>query len=555
MADISDQELLEKFTREHSDEAFTLIVERYIALVHASAKRQVRDAHTADDVTQAVFMVLARKAAGLKTPLAGWLLKTTHYCAIDAGKLQRRRAFHERKAAAMRQESQSPPAQDDLPAFLDQCLAALGETDRNVLALHYLHQQPVDEVARAIAMSESAVRKRLERALRKLQARLTASAGHAVNLATLPALLVGAVPHGGTGLAAHAIAHAALHGGAQAALVPAAISQGALHMMKIAKLKIAAGLAIALLAAALTSYGVLRPAFAQNAAAPAAPAAALTPVPSSAPVTTAENPLGLEIVAVGPYQSGDHPWWSTSGEKMDFQRPAQFKGEQYPARPREKWYEFAIRRGADATPEMTWINLSRGAAQVIVNNSAPGWSFVVISAPETATTGGLRVLGATGRWKTVLTFPIGGGHLTGMQTLPGDHTIAFEGPMQDGQNLEFVLIEDITTGTYVPRHFVAIAKDGNETITAGRATMGDKFSMLTATFNNLKVADVQTIRCDVRPMDAWMRFDNISFDGQPSKPGVYSGTISIPVELEALLKQGPKSTVPTPAAPPKSDLP
>src|ERR1700755_2156299 len=123
----TDQALLGQFVREGSQTAFRALVERYAGLVFASARRQVRgDEHLADDITQAVFIVLARRAGSIAdaAALPAWLIKTTYFAARDILKMQARRRKHERKAAEMMAtETASPePSFADLEPILDAAL-------------------------------------------------------------------------------------------------------------------------------------------------------------------------------------------------------------------------------------------------------------------------------------------------------------------------------------------------------------------------------------------------------------------------------------------------
>src|SRR5439155_24064528 len=122
-ADDDDSLLLEQYASTRCERAFARLVQRHIDLVYAAARRQVHgDAHLAEDVTQAVFIVLARKAGTVRGGgvLPAWLLGVTRNSAANALMLAGRRRRHERMAADM--AARDCPYETSSP--LEQCAAA-----------------------------------------------------------------------------------------------------------------------------------------------------------------------------------------------------------------------------------------------------------------------------------------------------------------------------------------------------------------------------------------------------------------------------------------------
>jgi RNA polymerase sigma factor (sigma-70 family) len=169
-----DMDLVGDYAARRSEQAFETLVTRHIGLVHSAALRQARDPNLAEEITQTVFIILARKAGSLspKTILPGWLYRTTRYVAAAALKMQRRREQREREAQrqAMIQESQTHSLWEQLSPLLDEAMAQLRDKDRDAIVLRYFQNKSLREVGVALGVDEYAAQKRVSRALERLRA-------------------------------------------------------------------------------------------------------------------------------------------------------------------------------------------------------------------------------------------------------------------------------------------------------------------------------------------------------------------------------------------------
>ena len=172
MTEWDDHELLAEYARTESEAAFATLVERYVNLVHSAAWRFTGNPHHAEEITQAVFIILARKAGGLRrgTVLSGWLYQTARLTAANFVKGEIRRQRREQEAYMQSTlTGPEPAAWTQIAPLLDEAMGQLGETDRNAVVLRFFENKTAQEVGVALKLTEAAVHKRVNRALEKLR--------------------------------------------------------------------------------------------------------------------------------------------------------------------------------------------------------------------------------------------------------------------------------------------------------------------------------------------------------------------------------------------------
>lgn len=174
-ADTSDGQLLRAFASDHDQSAFAALMQRHGPLVLGLCRRILQDDHEAEDVYQAAFLVLARKARSLTQygSLANWLYTVTYRLALRARSQQARRHARERQVDAMPEMAGShEPGWSELRPILDAELQRLPAHYREAVLLCYLEGKTNDEAARELGWPIGTLKVRLARARDLLRQRL-----------------------------------------------------------------------------------------------------------------------------------------------------------------------------------------------------------------------------------------------------------------------------------------------------------------------------------------------------------------------------------------------
>jgi RNA polymerase sigma factor (sigma-70 family) len=242
-----DLALLREYARRNSEEAFAALVSRYVNLVYSVALRSVRDAHLAEEITQAVFIILARKAESLgpKTILPGWLCRTARYASANALTIQRRRQRREQEAymQSILNETADEPASSEtwvqIAPLLDTAMGHLGQKDHDAVVLRFFEGRNFREVGAALGASEDAAKVRVGRALEKLH-RYFSRCGISSTTAILAGQLAAHSIQVAPAALAKSVTVAALAKGAATSISTLTLIKGALKIMAWTKAKTAA---------------------------------------------------------------------------------------------------------------------------------------------------------------------------------------------------------------------------------------------------------------------------------------------------------------------------
>jgi RNA polymerase sigma factor (sigma-70 family) len=233
---------LREYAGQGSEPAFAELVQRHVNLVYSAALRHAGIPAQAEEITQVVFVILARKAGGLHadTVLEAWLYETTRLASISYMRGERRRQFREQESCMQSdlQESVADSVWEQLAPLLDEAMARLGKKDREAVVLRFFKDKKLREVAAALNVNDAAAQKRVGRALEKLR-KFFSKRGVASTTAVIAGAISANAIQAPPAALAKTVTAVAIAKGAAASSSTLVLIQGALKLMAWSKAKMA----------------------------------------------------------------------------------------------------------------------------------------------------------------------------------------------------------------------------------------------------------------------------------------------------------------------------
>jgi RNA polymerase sigma factor (sigma-70 family) len=245
MHELADSDLLRQYAEQDSEPAFAALVTRHLNLVYSVAVRKTGNPHAAEEITQAVFIILAKKARSLRreTVLSGWLYQTARLTAANFLRQEIRRVRREQESY-MQSLSPETEAWPQIEPLLDDALGWLNEKERQAIVLRFFEGRSFQEIGGTFGGSENAAKKRVSRALEKLQKFFTKRGVSSTAAMLAGAISANSVQAAPAGLALK-ISAVAVAKGAAAGTTTLTLVKGALKIMAWTKMKTAVVVAAA----------------------------------------------------------------------------------------------------------------------------------------------------------------------------------------------------------------------------------------------------------------------------------------------------------------------
>jgi RNA polymerase sigma factor (sigma-70 family) len=310
-AAMTDGELLEQFLAQHDETAVEALVRRYGPLVLGVCRRVLRNLHAADDVFQATFLVLTRKAPTLNgtKSLGNWLYTVAYRLALRARAVEIRRQQRQARAMHLRHQMEIMPANaSDVIVALDEELHRLPARHRVPLVLCYFEGKTNEEAAQLLGCPRGSMAARLAQARERLRKSL-ARRGYAAPATGIATLLANSAAQGAVPLPLliNTVRAALWFAGEQSSSTgvvstqAVALARAAFRSMLVYKLKIVGVMLLASAMLGTSATMLLKPAVAASppphSTAQAPPSNRLTP----AEITGERLPQGA-LARMGPTQ-------------------------------------------------------------------------------------------------------------------------------------------------------------------------------------------------------------------------------------------------------------
>jgi RNA polymerase sigma factor (sigma-70 family) len=202
---LEDSAALARFASIGDPRAFEVLVHRYQAMVVHTCRRVMASQADAEDAAQETFLKLARRAGDVRSNVAAWL----HACALRTSidLLRARSTRHRAEAGVAGSESHEEDDRSwaEIKPLLDEAIAALHESDRELIVLRFLAGRTQIELAKEAGVNPGTMHRRIDASLGRLRIELdrrgvssmvVAGAGSAAGLVSLEAVLAHAAGHG-----------------------------------------------------------------------------------------------------------------------------------------------------------------------------------------------------------------------------------------------------------------------------------------------------------------------------------------------------------------------
>jgi len=238
--------------------AFTALFERHVHLVYSAALRQTRNPSHAEEITQAVFILLARKAAwlGPNTLLSGWLYQAARLTTANLIKREIRRQRREQEVYMQTLTEPETSHWEQIAPLLEDAMARLDEPDRNAVILRFFENRTPQEVAATLKLTEVTARKRVSRALEKLR-KFFAKRGVVATTAIIAGTISGNSVQAAPAALANSATAIAIAKGTVVSNSTLTLMKGALKLMAWSKTQTAIVIGVAaLLAAGTATVGI-----------------------------------------------------------------------------------------------------------------------------------------------------------------------------------------------------------------------------------------------------------------------------------------------------------